>query len=571
MMNTTNDITPMQRFWRLLKPDGKEIRDLYIYSTYSGLVGLSLPLGIQAIVNFIQVGQVSASWVVLVVLVVLGVGITGLLQILQLRIAERLQQKIFSRAAFEFTFRVTRIKMEKLYNYYAPELMNRFFDVMSVQKGLAKILLDFSIATLQVLFGLILLSFYHPFFIIFSFLLLIIIYVIIRLTAKRGLDTSLTESKYKYQLVHWLEEVARAATTFKLAGKSSLPLSKTDSHVGRYLDAREAHFKVLVQQYTLMVVFKVLVAAGLLALGGALVMNQTINIGQFIAAEIIILLVMASVEKLIMSFETIYDVLTALAKLGQVTDLELDQHEGLNLAKECDEKGLSIRLKDVNFCYPDGEAILKKLSLSIAASEKVMITGKNGSGKSTLLQIVAGLYQIQSGQVIYNGLPLGNYNLSSVRSVIGDMLSQEDIFEGTVLQNITMGRKGIGLKEAQWAIEKMGLNDFIDSLENGLECELGPHGKKLPKSIVQRLLIARSIVGQPKLILIEEALEQIDSKTRKMIIDFLLLKDNKWTLIAVSNDAYLAQKADRIIGLEDGHVMYEGTYETVKNNFSDHA
>jgi ABC-type bacteriocin/lantibiotic exporter with double-glycine peptidase domain len=325
MADKTTKLHPLDRFWRLLKPDQKEIRNVYVYSIFNGLVALSLPLGIQAIINLIQGGQVSTSWIVLLIFVVAGVGVTGVLQIFQLRITENLQQKIFTRAAFEFAYRIPRIRFESLYREYAPELMNRFFDTMSVQKGLPKILIDFSAATLQVIFGLILLSFYHPFFIVFSLVLVLLVYAIFYFTAKRGLETSLDESKYKYKMAHWLEELARTGTTFKLAGKTDLPLSTTDIHVGNYLKAREFHFRVLVQQYSLMVVFKVIVATGLLAIGGILVMEQLMNIGQFVAAEIIILLIMNSVEKLILSFETIYDVLTALEKMGQVTDKELEQ------------------------------------------------------------------------------------------------------------------------------------------------------------------------------------------------------------------------------------------------------
>ena len=225
MNASTNPITPIQRFWRLLKPEGTEIKNVYTYAVFNGLVNLSLPLGIQAIINLIQGGRISTSWVVLVILVTVGVAITGILQIYQLRIVENLQQKIFARAAFEFAYRVPRIKMEELFKLYAPELMNRFFDIINIQKGLSKILIDFSAAGLQIIFGLTLLSFYHPFFILFSLLLVILLYAIFKLTAQRGLDTSLTESKNKYQTVHWLEELARTNITFKLSGNTDLPLS----------------------------------------------------------------------------------------------------------------------------------------------------------------------------------------------------------------------------------------------------------------------------------------------------------------------------------------------------------
>jgi ABC-type bacteriocin/lantibiotic exporter with double-glycine peptidase domain len=565
-LTDTTTITPVQRFWRLLKPDQKEITNVYVYAIFNGLVSLSLPLGIQAIVNLIQGGQISTSWIVLVFFVVLGVGISGMLQIFQLRVIENLQQKIFARAAFEFAYRIPKIKLEAIYKHYAPELMNRFFETMSVQKGLSKILVDFSAAALQVFFGLILLSFYHPFFILFSLILIMLVYAIFRFTAKRGLMTSLEESKYKYQVAHWLEEVARTSTTFKLAGKTDLPLEKTDTGVGKYLKARESHFKVLVQQYSLMVVFKVIVATGLLAIGGILVMEQVMNIGQFIAAEIIILMVMNSVEKLILSLETIYDILTSLSKIGQVTDLELDPETGIDITGECKDCGLTVDLEEVVFAYPDRKKrTLDKLSLSVKSGEKLMIAGGNGAGKSTLLHIIAGLYDLQDGQVSYNGFMKGNLNMDSLRSVIGDSLSQELLFEGTVVENISMGRSNVSFDNIKWTVESLGLHDFIRTLPNGYDTILDPQGKKLPRSVVQKLLLARGIADRPKLLLLEDAFEFINENERKKIIDFLTDKANRWTMVTVSSDPYVAMKSDRIAYMKDGKIDSIGSFDEMKH------
>ncbi len=564
--NTTIPLTPSQRLWRLLKPDHKEISNIYVYSIFNGLVALSVPLGIQAIVNLIQGGQISTSWMVLVFFVVLGVAITGVLQIFQLRITENLQQKIFARAAFDFAYRIPRIRMEALYKHYAPELMNRFFDIVAVQKGLSKILIDFSTATLHIIFGLILLAFYHSFFILFGVILILLIYVIFQFTAKRGLNTSLKESEHKYRLVHWLEELARTSTTFKLAGKTDLPLQRTDAHVGDYLIARESHFRVLVQQYSLLVVFKVIIATGLLAIGGVLVMDQQMNVGQFIAAEIIILLVMTSVEKLIVSLENIYDVLTALEKIGQVTDLELEQKQGIKLKEVCEEKGIKVELDKVSFNYPNNHRkVLEGLTLSIESGEVLLIAGANGSGKSTLLHILAGLYDVQAGSISYNGLPKGNLELSSLRDVIGDCLTQEELFEGTVLENITMGREAATFNEVQRVVEKLGLSSFIKNSPKGYDTILDPQGKKLSSSIAQKLLLARSIAHKPKLLLLEDAFEPLDEQDRKKIIDFLTSKENKWTTVAVSSNSYLAKCSNRIAIMKDGVIYNSGSYEEMKN------
>jgi ABC-type bacteriocin/lantibiotic exporter with double-glycine peptidase domain len=561
-MEINKTLSPVQRFWRLLKPDKKEIRNIYSYAFFNGLVNLSLPIGIQSIINLIQGGQVSTSWIVLVSFVIAGITISGFLQVSQMRITENLQQKIFARAAFEFTYRLPKIKLEALYKHHAPELMNRFFDVMSVQKGLSKMLIDFSTASIQVIFGLILLSLYHPFFIIFSLILVVLVYAIFKITGKIGLQTSLVESKYKYNVAHWLQEVARTNVSFKLAGKTDITLEKTDKEVEKYVEARENHFKVLKQQYYLMILFKVLVAAGLLIIGGILVIEQQMNIGQFVAAEIIILLILGSVEKLILSLEVVYDVLTALEKIGQVTDLELDETTGIDMQNELGEKGIKVEFKNVTFCYPEQKKkILNSFSIKIEPNEKIMIAGRNDSGKSTLVSLIAGLYKPTEGFIGYNDFPQGNINPITLRSSIGECLSSELLFKGTLLENITMGRKKATFENVKWAIENLGLSSVIKDLPEGYATEIKPQGQQFSKSVINRLLIARSIADKPKLIVIKDIFAALSTEDKIKIIDFLVHPENQWTLIVVSSEKEIAKRMNRIAFLKGGQLDKIGTYE----------
>jgi ABC-type bacteriocin/lantibiotic exporter with double-glycine peptidase domain len=161
-------ISPWSRLISLLKLDKSDVSLLYIYAIFRGLVSLSLPLGIQSVIHFIQAGEITTSWIVSIILVIIGVLLSGVLQILQLRITENIQQKIYVRYAFDFAFRFPRFDRKLLDKLVPSELMNRFFDIINLQKGISKVLLDFSAAILQILFSLFVLSFYHPFYIIFS-------------------------------------------------------------------------------------------------------------------------------------------------------------------------------------------------------------------------------------------------------------------------------------------------------------------------------------------------------------------------------------------------------------------
>ena len=566
MADGTNILTPIRRFVRLLELERSSIINLYIFAVFAGLVNLSVPLGVQAIINFITAGAVSTSWIILVIVVIAGIAGGGILQILQLSISEGIQQRIFVRSSFEFAFRIPRLRLSAIHDKYAPELVNRFFDTLTVQKGMSKILIDLTGATLQIIFGMIVLSFYHPFFIFYSILLVGLIYVLIRVTGAKGLRTSLMESKYKYEVVHWLEELARTLETFKLAGKTDLPLDRTDALTGRYLIARKSHFRILVIKYINLVVFKVLVAAGLLILGGLLVINQQMNLGQFVGAEIIIILVIGSVEKLVATVETIYDVLTGVEKIGAITDLPLENPSENHIVVEPD-KGLAVRMRNLTMGQDEsGQPQLKGINLDIKPCERVAIAGQSGGGKVPLLQVLGGLHEDFSGSLAFNGLPIGNLNLESLRFAIGDSFQVEDVFAGTVYENISLGRPGTTLNQVQQIMARLRLADWVEQLEKGYETLLLPGARNLPHTIVQRLKLARCLVINPRLILLENPLGGLVGDLRTAALDAITDASLNGTLVVVSNQRDLLERVDRVIWLENGIIRQEGPLAELEKN-----
>lgn len=550
-MNQSN-LTPWQRFIGLLELERRDILQIFYYAIFSGFVALSLPLGIQAIINLIQGAQISTSWIVLVILVTLGVLFSGALQLMQLRIIETIQQRIFVRSSFELSYRFPKIKMQELRNYYPPELANRFFDTLTIQKGLSKILIDVPSALLQIVFALILLSFYHPFFILFGLLLLILIYVVFKFTAERGLQTSLQESKNKYKVAHWIQEVARAVVSFKLSGKTSLAVKKNDVLVAEYLEARESHFKILIVQFMQMIGFKVLVTAGLLLIGGALVLNQEMNIGQFVAAEIIILLVIASVEKLILGLEPFYDVITSIEKIGQVVDKELEQQEGETPVLV---DGLSVDLDTVSYEVSDRERpILKEITLKVEPKSRILVRGESGSGKSSLLRVIAGIIEPTGGEVTVNNLAISSLQINTFRSQLGLSLSEESPFEGSIRDNISFGDPEISDEAILKVFEEVGLMDFLKLQPQGLNTVLYPEGKKMSYTITKKLVLARAIVKQPKILILEDALDQFNTEETNRIIDYLMSPEHPWALIVVSSNERWSTLCNEILTLENGSI-----------------
>lgn len=544
---TISPISPIKRFWNLLSLYKLELRQIYAYAIFIGIVNLTLPLGIQAIINYIQTGEISSSWIILVAFVLIGIAITGVLQVLQLRVVENIQQDLFTRSGLEFAYRIPQIRLLNLDELHAPELVNRFFDTLTIQKGLPKILIDFSLALFQIVFGLLLLTIYSPYFIILGVTLLLIVWLIFQFTGPQGLKSSLKESKYKYKMAHWLEEVGRLNTSFKMYGADELHLEKADKIAVDYLIARESHFKVLINQFRLFIAFKVFVAAGLLILGGILVFNQEMNIGQFVAAEIIIILVINSVEKILRVVETIYDVLTALEKIGFVTDLELEENVGkLKLEKE---EAISIQATNINFSFPDSDnKILDNLSFEIPANSKTLLTGKSGSGKSILLKILAGLLEIKSGGLYLNNIPVKNFEKENLFKSLAYSPPTNQIFEGSFRDNIVMGRE-VPEKKLRELINILRLKEYISMQAKGIETMIDSGGKKLPRSIIQKVQIARLVLQEPKLLIIEDPLQFVEVSERIEIIDYLTSLN--CTLIVVADHKYWSEKCNQIINLEN--------------------
>ncbi|MFZ6023119.1 MAG: peptidase domain-containing ABC transporter [Bacteroidota bacterium] len=553
------------KFFALLKLDRKDVSAIYAFSILAGLVQLSLPLGIQTIISFVMAGAISTSIIVLIVLVVTGVFIYGLLQVRQMQIIEKIKQKIYTRYALEFADRIPKLDIEKLDQYYLPELVNRFFDTISLQKGIEKVLLDVPSAIIQILFGIVLLSFYHPVFIGFGALLLLLLYIILRNTLPNGFTASMAASEYKYKTASWLEEISRSIKSFKYSRGTSLNIEKTDLLVSSYLLSRTRYFKILLAQFWSLVTFKVIITATMLIVGVLLLTDQQINIGQFIAAEIVILTVMNSVEKLIINLDKVYDSLTSIEKLDKITGSETESGGTEIIDKQ--SGGLSLRFIDLNFSYSDQHNVLNEVNCSIAPGEKICVMGSSGSGKSTLLRLLTGAFKNFSGSILVNNIPIGNYSLNSLRASTGILLSQQDIFQGTLWENITMGNKDIRLVDITDIMEKCGLSDYLQSLSRGLDTQLDPTGKRLPMKTRQGILLARALLGKRQLVLLEEPFNGIEKKFKIMVLDFLK-KDQEATVIIASNDREVAAQCNKVLYLVEGKINAFDSWEIISKRFN---
>lgn len=562
----SDSFTPISRFFRLIKLERKEITSIYFYASLSGIIYLSLPLGIQSIINLLFGGLMSTSLVVLITMVVLGVLLNGWLQILQMTINERIQRRIFTRFSLQFAHKIPRLDLLAVDDYYLPELVNRFFDTASVQKGISKILLDFPAATVQIIFGIALLSFYNSSFLFFGLGLIAMVALIIRITYPRGIRTSIEESDIKYEVGYWLEEVARTIKTIKFMGMISYPMERTDKLVSTYLDKREQHFEVLKIQYWSFVLFKVVITAALLIIGSLLVFEQELNLGQFIAAEIVIITLLNSIEKMISSLDVVYDMLTSLEKVSKILDKPVERTGGVSIHETCNGSGIAIKAENLSYQYDEHEQyVLRNLNFEVKAGEKVCFFGTQGSGKSTLLKLFTGAYPNYQGNILLNNYPLGNYDLHILRQEIGIYLGTADLFSGTLRDNLTLGDESITTELILKIAEQTGLLQFIRSSQNGINQHIDSLGKKLPRNTVNKILLTRALLTLPKLLLLEDCWSGLERVEQEVMINYLTGKDCKCTILAVTNDEEFASKCDKIILLNEGGIAAMGSFNEIKN------
>lgn len=550
----------LTRVWNLLTPDRIEIRNIYIFAIFSGIISLGLPLGIQMIINFIQLGQLSASWFLLVGLVVAAIGFSGVMNILQLRITENLQQRIFTRSAFEFAYRIPKIKLEALRNFYHPEINARFFDTLTIQKAISKLLIDFMAASLQIIFGLGLLAFYHSFFIFFGVGLLLLLYIIIRLTSKGGYKTSLKESSQKYKVVNWLNEINIARSSVRNAG-TNFHLTVVDEKLKGYINARKSHFRILVQQYGYLILFKILIALCLLIVGGLLVVNQEMNIGQFVASEIIIVLVLSSVEKIILNLDLVYDVLTSIEKIGQVTDLPIEERKGSQLFVHS-EKGVHVEIKGLSFQMEETNiSALHHFSILAMPGQKISIVSDSSLSCKSLFLILLGHLNKYSGSIFLDNQPLDNLDQNEMLRSTGAVLAEDKLIFGTVKENIVFGRTDFQLVDVIEVCRQLDIDKSIEQLKDKYETLINPDYLVIPYDVERKILLARVMLTKPKLMLLENLSSGMNNKQLESLLTTInSIQD--CTLLIASQNPKIHRISDVIIEIENAQIVFNGSYDS---------
>jgi ABC-type bacteriocin/lantibiotic exporter with double-glycine peptidase domain len=545
---------PGKRFFALLKAEKKDIHTLLIFSVFSGILYLAAPLAVDAVVSNLAFGGQSQPY--LQALVILSIALFACLALqavitaFQYYISDIIQRRVFVRTASDLAYRLPRVKAESLDGVYAPELVNRFLDIVIVQKSTALLLLDGVNLVFSTVIGMILLSLYHPLLLMFVAGLLLLIVLVIWLLGRGAVESSIRESMMKYNLVNWFEEIAHFPFLFKGPGGYALAYERANELATGYVHAREKHFRILMRQISGLLTLQVFAAAILLAVGGYLVISQQITLGQLVASELIMASIVGALAKMGKKLEAWYDALAAMNKLGHIFDLDIEREDGERRVDN--QSGAHIQAEGLAFSY--GRApLFSGLNFNIQRGSRAAIVGPHGSGGSTLLNILFGLRQPTSGFVRIDGLDLRNCYLESLRESVM-LLRRDEIVGGTIIENLRLGSSDIGMEEIQTALSKVGLLEELLHQSDGLNLQLKVEGAPLSGNQRTRLLLARALVQRPKLLLIDELFDGLDNDSLNQLSAAILGKSQDWTVVLTTRDHDVTLKFDQIIKLAPCHL-----------------
>jgi len=545
-IETDHHTTPLERLRGLLRPEWPDIWVVLVFALVVGLLTLATPIAVESLVNTVAFGTLLQPVIVLAIILFAFLGLQALMRALQTFVVEIMQRRMFARVSADLAYRLPRARTEAFDDQYGPELVNRFFDVVTVQKVTAQLFLDGVSLVLSTVIGMAVIGFYHPWLLGFDVVLLSLICFTVFVLGRGAIASSVTESKKKYRMAAWLEDLSRCPNAFKTDGGAEFALERTDQILDDYLRARQAHFRILFRQILFALFLQAAASTVLLGLGGWLVISGQLTLGQLVASELIVTVIVGSFAKLGKHMESFYDLLAAVDKLGHLFDLPIERTDGLLTFGASGPA--SVKLHHVTYGYSGSKYAINDVSFEIAPGERIALTGGTASGKSLLLELIQGQRPLSLGHLLIDQIDPRDLRPDVLRRDVA-LVREVEIFEGTISENLHLERPGITNHEVQEVLQKLGLHDAILTLPDGLDTQLIPPGRPLSETQCRLLMLARAIIGKPRLLLIDGLLDQLPDQVLSYIVPRVTAPENPWTLILATGRESLKDVCDRELNL----------------------
>lgn len=527
-----------------------EIYIIIFYSMVIGLLSLVLPIAAQGLVTIVSFGSLRQPLFILVFAVFVLLIAAAIFRLLQNVLLEIFQQRVFAVSALNIANRLPKLKLYKIKDYQPTELLNRFFDVVTIQKCLADILLNFTSIILQSILGMILLAFYHPALLVFDIFYIFFLVLVVWLPFKPAMQTAYIESDAKYDVVSWLEEMVRVPFLFHFQGAGEFGVKKADQYVATYIKARKQHFYFLLQHLCTSYVIQIFGSTALLLVGGLLVLKNQMTLGQLVAAEIIVTSLGNSTIKLTGFLQKTYDMVAAAKKVNSLLTLPIESHDktldkDIIVSKPFNEAPV-ININNLDII--DTDKSTKTVSLVIEPRQNIVFMGYKQKVANNLVGSMLGLREPNHIEVKYNNIPVQYYSLKAFREMIC-YINHPEIFNGTIMENILVGRKDISLARIMEIVKHLDFEETINKLEDKLEHHIGGMQHSLSNIDLLKVCLIRACISHPSLLVIDGSLDILASHDIKIILPYLCRADKSWTLIATTNRAEIAEYFDKRIAL----------------------
>lgn len=542
--------SPWSRLWEFLRPEWSDFWIVLVYALFTGMLTLATPIAVESLVNTVAFGTLLQPLVVLSIILMTFLAFGAALRYLQRFVVELIQRRLFARVAARLAWQLPRVRLDHAHEF-SPELLNRFFDIVTIQKVVAQLALDGLSVLLTVSLGMMVLAFYHPWLLAFDALLLVPVVFNIVLLGRGAVRTSIAESKCKYAVAGWFEDMARCPTAFKAVGGPELALTRADLLTTDYLLARQAHFAVLSRQIISALALEAIASAALLGLGGFLVIQGQMTLGQLVAAELIVTLIVASIAKLDKQFEGFYDLLASIDKIGHLFDLPVEPSSGVMHVGHTGAARLGLR--DVTYAHDGGLEVITDVSLDVAPGEIVAITGAAGSGKSTILDLIFRLREPSRGRIVLDEFDLGDLRSDVLRKHIA-LVRGIEVLEGTLADNVHLERPEVTAADVRSVLRRVGLDDDVSETGPGmprashcwsLNTRLTHDGRPLSESQARRLMLARALVIQPRLLLIDGLLDSLSDDDAGRLVEELKKSRQACTVLIATGRRAIIDCCDR--------------------------
>ena len=527
--------TPGQRLVDLLRLEWSDVFTLLAFALGVGVLSLVAPAAIEALVNTVAFGILLWPVVVLALVMFALLVVAATLRALQTFVAECLQRRLFARTALAFADRLARTELSSFDGLNRADIVNRFFEVAAGQKSIATLLVEGVGIIMMTIVGLVVLATYHPYLLSFALVLAGLVVFLLLGLGIGGVRTSVAESYAKFDVATWLEEVARCPHTFRSGAGAALALERADLLADRYLAARRRHFTVIWRQTLFALLLEAVGSTALLGLGGWLVINRQLTLGQLVASELIVTLVLVAISKIGKYVEIFYDLQATLDKLGVIDRLPPEPAGGERLTSDAGPVSVTLEL-------PQRDGDVRRLE--VQPGERLGVTGP--SGKTQLLELLGLLRTSDAGLLMFDGIDARSLDRPAARQYIA-YIGQPEIFEGTVAENVRLGRSHLSATDVRRALETVGLADRIARLPDSMQTKLTPDGRPLSSNEISRLAIARAIVGRPRLLLLDGMLDGLDIEACPELIDMLFDPAAGWTLVVVSARDDIRSRCTRLV------------------------